>query len=280
MGWNGSDKTFERADFAFKRNQMKTQTRRKKCAVLYISTTVAAIVASLWIFFVNDKGSKTRESSVITAPKATKINKLKKELPIAHGKKASKKALANREMYLGKAVIRRQESTNYAGRNKIILTTEDGLTHRIYETGTPKIIFKHSSDNALAAMLNVPDGSEMAPFPIDPGIDESFMKSLKEEIVDNDDDTQEERRLKNLVRQARLDALELMKSGVSFSQILHEHQARAKENSEIRLKIVLEAKKIAEEDNIDAANEYVHKMNEALERMGIPIVKEIKSREK
>jgi hypothetical protein len=82
------------------------------------------------------------------------------------------------------------------------------------------------------------------------------------------------------VRQARLDALELMKSGVSFSQILHEHQARAKENSEIRLKIVLEAKKIAEEDNIDAANEYVHKMNEALERMGIPIVKEIKSREK
>ena len=181
------------------------------------------------------------------------------------------------ETYLGRRVVNRQETTNEHGRVKVVLTTEDGLTHRYYITGEPRRVFHHSSDNALAALLNVPEGAEPAPYPIDPGLDDAFAKSLNEEIVDNDDDTEEERRLKDMVRQGRADALELMKTGVSFTQILREHQARAKENSEIRLKIAIEAKELAEKDGAEEANKYVRKMNEALERMGIPAVKEIKT---
>ena len=49
-----------------------------------------------------------------------------------------------------------------------------------------------------------------------------------------------------------------------------------RENSEIRLRIAMEARKISEEYDVEEANEYVRTMNEALERMGIPAVKEIR----
>ena len=250
--------------------------RNLRRALIPACAIIAVFAVGLTVFRLSQNGGNSQQAKPNTpvSKKPITPHKPSQTRPTAEPSPMAD-AAQPQETYLGKRVVRRQETTNETGRIKVVLTTEDGLTHRYYETGTPRLIFHHASDSALAAMLNVPEGAEPAPYPIDPSLDEDFAKSLQEEIVDGDDDTEDERKLKALVRQARADVIELMKTGVSFSQILREHQAQARENSEIRLKIALEAKEIAEKYDVEEANGYVRKMNEALRRMGIPAVREI-----
>ena len=175
------------------------------------------------------------------------------------------------EMYMGKRVVSRVETTNAAGRVKAVLTTEDGLTHRVYVDvpGNDRIILKRGTDHVLAAVLGVPSGTDAPPVPLDEGMEAEFLESLKEPIEDLETDTTEERRVKNLVRQGREDMKTLMDQGMSFRQIILEHQARAKENSIIRLKIIQEAARIREKHGEEEEAKYRTTMNAALERMGI-----------
>ena len=179
--------------------------------------------------------------------------------------------------YMGKRIVSRTETTNANGRVKAVIVTDDGLSHRIWVKvpGNDRILFKHPSDQILVMALSDPSG-DMPPLPLDGNMDAEFTKSLETPIVDSDDDTPEERRMKELVRQGREDVKALMSSGASFRQILDEHYKMARENSELRLGIIREAKRIRESGDEQQLKEYLAKMNEALGRMGIREVEGIR----
>ena len=179
--------------------------------------------------------------------------------------------------YMGKRIVSRTETTNANGRVKAVIVTDDGLSHRIWVKvpGNDRILFKHPSDQILVMALSDPSG-DMPPLPLDGNMDAEFAKSLETPIVDSDDDTPEERRMKELVRQGREDVKALMSSGASFRQILDEHYKMARENSELRLGIIREAKRIRESGDEQQLKEYLAKMNEALGRMGIREVEGIR----
>ena len=121
--------------------------------------------------------------------------------------------------YMGKRIVSRTETTNANGRVKAVIVTDDGLSHRIWVKvpGNDRILFKHPSDQILVMALSDPSG-DMPPLPLDGNMDAEFTKSLETPIVDSDDDTPEERRMKELVRQGREDVKALMSSGASFRQ--------------------------------------------------------------
>ena len=233
----------------------------------------------LWLLW--PKGAEPQpEEPALKAPKTVKEVKPSKGLKGQQGlggtkeapKTASPKAVKTEpEMYLGRRVVSRTEKTNANGRVTAFLTTDDGLTHRtwVHVPGNDRIILKRGTDHVLASVLCVPEGTDAPPVPLDEGMEAEFLESLKEPIEDKADDTPEERRMKEVVRQAREDVKTLMDQGMSFRQIIMEHQAKAKENSEIRLKIMQEAARIRESHGEEEEQKYRKAMNEALERMGI-----------
>lgn len=241
--------------------------------VLIASGVVAVLgCVLLLVFSGGDEKPKAK-----TEKKASVIKEVKPAAATKSDPMTNVVAKEEEETYLGRKVVKRVETTNETGRVKIVVTTDDGQTHRYYRTGQARRIFKFESDYALANLLSTPEGATPAPYPISPGLDEAFKASLMNPIMDEEDDTDEDRALKERVRQARLDAVDLMNQGFTFTQILTEHQTRARENSEVALSVAKEAKKILEEYGAEEASKYVRKMNEALGRMGIGPVKDIGS---
>ena len=249
----------------------KKPTALRGAVAGFIVVSVAALVAFVMLSG-GDAKPKSESSKKPAAIKEVKPAVATNAVPMTN---AAPKA--EEETYLGRKIVKRVETTNETGRVKIVVTTDDGQTHRYYRTGQARRIFKFESDYALANLLSTPEGATPAPYPISPGLDEAFKASLMNPIVDDEDDTEEDRALKARVRQARLDAVDLMNQGFTFTQILTEHQTRARENSEVTLSIAKEAKKILEEYGAEEASKYVKKMNESLERMGIGPVKDIGS---
>ena len=247
----------------------KKPTALRGAVAGFIVVAVAAVVAFV-LLSGGDAKPKAKAGKKPAAIKEVKPAVATNAVPMTN---AAPKA--EEETYLGRKVVKRVETTNETGRVKIVVTTDDGQTHRYYRTGQARRIFKHESDYALANLLSTPEGATPAPYPISPGLDEDFKASLMNPIVDEEDDTDEDRALKERVRQARLDAVDLMNQGFTFTQILTEHQTRARENSEVALSVAKEAKKILEEYGAEEASKYVRKMNEALGRMGIGPVKDI-----
>lgn len=251
-----------------------------KSAVIILSLLIFVLVGCITWWWIGGQppGNSDEETDVPRVPKAVKdVTPVKPRdtapVPAVTNVPVSKQPAqpTEYETYLGRRVVNRVERTNATGRVIAILTTDDGLTHRVnvHVPGNDRIILKYGTDHVLAAVLCVPDGTDAPPVPIDDSMEEEFLKSLKEPIEDKEDDTPEERRMKDIVRQAREDVMTLMDQGMSFKQIIAEHQSRAKENSEIRLKILQEAARIRESHGEEEELKYRNAMDAALKRMGI-----------
>ena len=269
-GGNGS--RVERAD----RVEGRLGSRHAKAVAAILVLAAITAGGALWWM--------RRDGGIAPRPEAPKKPSLAKEVkpavapkPAGTAKESSTNAPAAKadapepEMYLGKRVVSRQAVTNASGHSYTILRTEDGLTHRVnvVAPGKGRRLFKYSSDLLLAQALGTPGDGDMPPLMLDSDLDEQFARSLKEPVAFEDIDTEEERKLKETVMLAREDVKDLMKTGATFTEIMREHQSLAAENSEIRRKIALEAKKIRAEHGEDDAKEYLSKMNAALQRMGI-----------
>ena len=261
------------------RSDATGDSKRTTAKWMAVAVLIATVAGGAWWWF-GGRGATALPAEVPVKPKAEKP---KDERPVkpprpktrpSAGTNAAARAVASppltAEQYLGKNIVSRQVVTNATGSTYEIVRTDDGKSHRVNvkHPGKGRRLFKYNSDILLAQLLDPAGKGDSPPIPIDGDLDKQFEQSLLEPIVFEDADTEEDRKLKETVILAREDVKQLVKTGATFTEIIREHQTLAAENSELRRKIAIEAKRIRETSGAEEAKEYVAKMNEALERMG------------
>ena len=132
----------------------------------------------------------------------------------------------------------------------------------------PPPTFDTASDQVIAMAIQA-DEHGMPPMPLSGDLEREFLESLKKEIVILDTDDEQTRALKESVRATRAEIKTFMDEGMSFNQVMQEHQKIANENAKIRDDATLELKKILDAGDVEGAKAYKRKINLALEQMGI-----------
>ena len=157
--------------------------------------------------------------------------------------------------------------------NNLVITEVVGPDgrKRLETTELRKPIFSNPSDQLIAAAMAASmGGGQMAPLPLGPESDWQFKAAMKKPILDEPDDTEEVKRMKQVVRETRQQIAELMEQGQSFADILTQHRELWNENVKIRDGVVAEYRKIVRSGNEEEARRYLNAMNAALGQMGIP----------
>ena len=140
-------------------------------------------------------------------------------------------------------------------------------------------LFKHATDDLLCMAVLTDGKNAMPPMPLTTITDEDFRNSLKDPIIINDDDEEKVKETKQAIINARQQVKEMMDSGLSFREILADHEKLLNENREIRDKAMAELQKIHEEGDTEGTRQYLMKINIAFQQMGIPELDEPKTRE-
>ena len=129
-------------------------------------------------------------------------------------------------------------------------------------------VFSNVTDQVITMVLSPSDGG-IPPIPLTPDMEQAFLKSLKTEIVILDTDDEKTRALKQSVKETREEIKRLMDQGVTFTQVIRDHQRLVNENAKVRQELLLELKRIRDSGDIDGAVKFRREMNAALQQMGI-----------
>lgn len=141
-------------------------------------------------------------------------------------------------------------------------------TNNVPPPSLPPPVFDNASDQVLAMVAQ--DATHgMAPIPTGRDSEREFRESLKKEIAILDTDDEQTKALKESVIALREEIKKLLDSGMSFNQVLQEHQKLVNENAKIRNDATLELRRILESGDVEGAQKYKRKMNIALGQMGI-----------
>ena len=156
--------------------------------------------------------------------------------------------------------------------NNLVITevVGPGGKKKLLTTELHKPVFSNPADQLIAAAMNASMTGQMAPLPLGPEADLYFKEAMKKPIVDEPDDTEEVKRMKQVVRETRQEIAALMEKGQTFAEILEQHRELWNENVRIREGVVAEYRKIVRGGNEAEARSYMNKMNAALGQMGIP----------
>lgn len=146
--------------------------------------------------------------------------------------------------------------------------TADGKTRS--RQSAPRSVFENSTDQLIAMAIQGGGSSGgMPPMPISASADEEFLRSLDKPIAINPDDSEEVKRLKQSVMEVRADIDRLMKEGKTFAEIMREHQSLVNGNASIRKDVMAGLQEYVDKGDMEGAQEYLSKMNDALNQMGM-----------
>ena len=136
-------------------------------------------------------------------------------------------------------------------------------------------VFKTSSDQ-LFTLLSPADGTGAPPPPV-PGadIEQQFRESLSQKIEILDTDSDDVRALKRTVIESRAEMKRLIDSGLSFAEVVREHEKLASENAAVRREMMGELNRLIESGDMEGAIAYRKRINEALGQMGIAPLKAV-----
>ena len=270
-GWNGSG-------MGGNSTPVKPKVTAKKPSPIRGLVAGLMIVLAAGAYFIFFSGSE-KTQKVESQKKPTKIEDAKpvqKSVKPSVEKPKSEKP-KEEDIWLGKKVNRRTAVTNGTMIVEYIYT-EDGKKHKYYHD-TTKPIFEHASDQMLA-MATADNGRSAPPLPsLGRNFENQFADSLKTEIVIKDDDPEAVKEAKARVKQARQELLDAMGAGMSAQDVIMEHRKMMENNAAMRMDVVKGLKEYIEKGDTEGAQEYVEKMNQALEQMGIMKIEMPKTRE-
>ena len=174
-----------------------------------------------------------------------------------------------------------------------VVTNADGSVYERFRTAdgklrsrqsAPKAVFDNSSDQLIAmALAGAESGGSMPPMPMSSSAEEDFVKSLKKEIVINDDDPEHIKNIKRSVMATRQQIHEMMTEGKSFADILRDHQELVNNNAALRAEAKAGLDELFKSGDREAAEEYLKRANELLRESGaaeleMPLTKEERRR--
>ena len=238
------------------------------------------VVALVWILVQLRSGtsalrdaqtSKATGEPVITEPLALpkNINTLDNSVAL-HTNHATR---AENEL----EVVSSSITTNNSGAIIERLTLSNGK--KIKKVHPPKPIFNNASDQVIAMAVNAKPGQALPPFPnLDKSLEQDFIESLASPIVINDDDPEDVKELKAIVKETKAYIVREIKNGGSLLDILAQHQNESEKIADSHLMAVQEMQKIRDEIGEAAAKEFIREVNESFKIRGIPEI-EFKSTE-
>jgi len=129
--------------------------------------------------------------------------------------------------------------------------------------------YKSATEGLLSMALSTKPGEMMPPMPIAKNLDEDFANSLTNTIVIYEDDDERTAALKENVAVAKMELLELVRQGKSVSEALKEFQDNANKQAELREQAQRELAELRKTATPQQVEEYLNKINDALNEMGI-----------
>ena len=263
MGWNASGRPSAGA-------KAPAPVKRRTNGRLALPATVLLVCAAAGGYALlrlhSTREAKPSRGKAADSTKAIPAVKPALRRP-APGTNAAASAVAKtNEYWLGVEVDHRKADTNG---DLIVETiyTKDGKSHIYYHDTRPKV-FEHSTDQILAlATADAPGGAP--PLPMVSNFENEFARSLKTEIVVSEEDPPNIREMKERVRAARKEMLELMAEGMSADEVLRKATEQRESDAAIRMEAVRLVKQMLDEGDREGAEELCAKYNEALENMGI-----------
>lgn len=240
-------------------------------AIAGVIVVLGAAVAAWWLWPTGDSAGETavpqarqRIKEVASAQRG-EAPRPQDEKPAAEAQPTNLTDRA-KMLWRGKPVKTWNVVTNGVRVEQLIVTA-DGLRYKmireldVLPTGTDQLLAMALSDrNGGGAPMPGGDSKQL---------DKQFLESLKKPIVINPDDSEAVRNVKEAVAAAREEMAELLKSGRSFSEVLAEAKQVNKENHETRTKAMAEYNEILRSGDKEAAEQYLFKVNLALQQMGI-----------
>ena len=136
-------------------------------------------------------------------------------------------------------------------------------------------IFRHRSENEIAALLMAKPGAAMIGRPRYVGLTEDFMKSCEEPIIVTADDDEYTAKLKRDMIQAKIELRQRMADGESLEQIIEDTRAEYRKMSEYRRTLTKEVMGMIRKDDISAEDVdlFVEAANKMLDAKGIAPIK-------
>jgi len=129
--------------------------------------------------------------------------------------------------------------------------------------------YKSATEGLLSMALSAKPGEMMPPMPIAKNLDEDFANSLTNTIVIYEDDDERTAALKENVAVAKMELLELVRQGKSVSEALKEYQDNANKQAALREEAQRELAELRKTATPQQVEEYLKKLNDALNEMGI-----------
>lgn len=281
MGWNQPS------------NNSTARTKKKRSRVFVSSLCLAGVVAVVFLCFWFLRGSTTKTDT------AEEI----KNTPVKRGSRAVK------SVSKGKVVIHKASEENELKWNDNFVTNRElrikfsvlaevrtnssGVITERYRMPNgkywrrqidPPPIFSNPSDNAIAMALGDRSGAPIPPYPglNDIDLDKQFAQSLATPIEIDENDKPWVVALKVAVQETRKEIAALIKAGDtrSVGEILLDHVHENNRTAELHGEAWQGYHKILKEDGEEAANEYLTKVNDHLERYGVAPLKHGEKRRK
>ncbi len=115
----------------------------------------------------------------------------------------------------------------------------------------------------------VENGEDAPPMPVTDTVNAAFLKSLKKEIVINDDDTEEVKAVKERVRLAREEMRAQVEGGLKPREVLDMVEKMRREYAATRRQCIEEMLRIRDSGDAEGTRKYITTINLALQQMGI-----------
>ena len=179
-----------------------------------------------------------------------------------------------REMWLGREIVSTKIVTN--GTDLIITRIDaEGKVHKQY-TSVHKRLFSNPVDITLSILLTTPEGALTPPLPpLGPRSGDIFAESLKKPIEITEDDTPEEKRIKQLVMAAREEMLDELRNGKTVDEVIEDHCTFVDENNRLRAEAMVQYKEMVAEGDEALAEQFREKANEKLVSKGATPLKSL-----
>ena len=261
-----------------------TQRRLTGNAAILAAVVLVAVGVGVWWWIgrggaQSPKAAETAASPVKVKPKAEKPAKPQAApKPVATNAtlKTAEKPTPEpkRDMWMGREIVSTKVVTN--GTDLIITRVDtEGKVHKEY-TSVHKRLFTNPVDITLSILLTSPENALTPPLPpLGPRARDAFIEVLKKPIELSEDDTPEERRIKELVSAAREEMVEELANGRTVNEVIEEHCTFVDEKNKLRAEAMVQYKKLVADGDGDIAEEFRAKANEMLAQKGAKPLKSL-----
>lgn len=131
-----------------------------------------------------------------------------------------------------------------------------------------KQLFHSATDQILLQAISTGNDELGPPIPFSEDMEEEFLQSLSKPIVINDDDTPEQRELKEMVQIARETVIDQINEGRTFFDAVSDHLAMQESNQFAREAAMSAVEELKENGDSHLIEEYLEDANTVLEKMG------------